>query len=111
MQLRDGRSGDAMSLALYTYGGLRFWGSREIAFRDHCVDRLAAMIRDSLLAINPAWRFERVEGPVITPAQKLSGDYTRSDVWMLMDPLGGDVPGCLRAETTPSSYEYARYLL
>ena len=99
-----------MSEALYPTGGLRFWDEREILLRDQFVARLFLAVRDPLIALNPAWQFRRVEGPVITPRSFISPEYAGDDLWTLGRPVGTEA-AALRAETTASSYLYARTLV
>ena len=99
-----------MSEALYPTGGLRFWSEREILLREQFVARLFLAVRDPLTALNPAWQFRRVEGPVVTPRPRISPEYADADLWTLGRPVGTE-SAALRAETTASSYLYAHALL
>lgn len=98
-----------MSLALYKFGGLRFWSEEEIELREAFQQRMVSVVKSSLLAINPAWSFHRVEGPCLSPRDKISPSYDDGDLFTTNHVLGGS-PLNLRAETTASSYEYARHL-
>lgn len=99
-----------MSIPLYPVGGLRFWSGQEISLRDHAIATIAETVVIGLTAINPGWRFERCEGPTLTPRNELSPAYDGDDIWLLQAPLGED-EAAMRPETTPSSYAYARHLL
>lgn len=99
-----------MSEALYELGGLRFWTEREIAVREHCISTLKFELQSALQSLNGAWRFERMEGPLLTPRRFISEAYDEGDIFMLQAKLGEDA-AALRAETTMSSYLYAMHLL
>jgi glycyl-tRNA synthetase len=99
-----------MSKALYKTGGLRFWSEFEIRLRDRFVDLTATMVRETLTEMNPAWSMRRMEGPVLTPAEFISPEYSSDDVFETNHSAGGQ-PLRLRAETTASSYLYARWLI
>jgi glycyl-tRNA synthetase len=72
--------------------------------------RLFYAIKNPLLRLNKAWRFERTEGPLLTPVAYLNSEYTDKDVWATNGIIAG-ASVVMRAETTASSYLYARYLL
>lgn len=98
-----------MSEALYELGGLRFWTEDEIELRDAFQVRAVSVVRNELLALNPAWTFSRVEGPSLSPRDRISAAYDDSDLFATNHVAGGSAL-YLRAETTPSSYAYARHL-
>jgi glycyl-tRNA synthetase len=98
-----------MSEALFGLGGLRFWHESEIELREAFQTRVASVVRRTLLDINPAWRFARCEGPILHPRSRISAAYDDADIFVTNDVRGGEAL-CLRAETTPSSYAYARWL-
>ena len=98
-----------MSESLYTIGGLRFWIENEIELREAFQARLAAVMRRELLDTNAAWRIIRVEGPCLSPRTKISAAYSDDDLFVT-NHLAGGGPLCLRAETTPSSYAWAKQI-
>lgn len=98
-----------MSEALYKLGGLRFWSEDEIELREAFQRRVAEVVRRTLLDLNPAWRFARCEGPILAPRSAIGAAYDDADVFVTNHVAGGE-PLALRAETTPSSYLYARHL-
>ena len=98
-----------MSIALYPTGQLRFWTESEISLREGIIPRLLYAVKNPLLCLNKGWRFERVEGPSLTPISYLSSAYTTEDVWATNGQTAGEAV-VMRAETTVSSYSYARYL-
>lgn len=98
-----------MSEALFQLAGLRFWHEHELDLRDAFQQQAVSVVKRSLLATNPAWRFARCEGPILHPRSQISAAYDDSDIFVTNDVRGGQ-PLCLRAETTPSSYAYARWL-
>lgn len=100
-----------MSLPLYhNIGGLRFWDDWEIELREMMVPIFARAVRDPLMTMNRAWSFYRMEGPILTPRSFVSPAYDGDDIWLLRAGLAED-EAVLRAETTPSSYEYVRFLM
>jgi glycyl-tRNA synthetase len=98
-----------MSEALFKLGGLRFWSEDEIELREAFQARVTNVIKRRLLDVNPAWRFARCEGPILHPRSQIIDAYDDSDIFITND-VRGDEALCLRAETTPSSYAYARHL-
>ena len=99
-----------MSEAFYNIGGLRFWTQEEILVREQAVQTLLNSISTPLQALNSAWSFHRMEGPILTPSSFINAAYDETDIFQLAAPLGG-APAALRAETTASSYLYAEHLL
>ena len=98
-----------MSEALYQLGGLRFWKENEINLRNIFTERVAMVVRETLLEINSAWSFARVEGPCLSPRSSISDSYSDDDIFVTNHEAGGGALA-LRAETTPTSYAYARFL-
>lgn len=98
-----------MSAALYTLGGLRFWSEEEIELREAFQMRALAVVKRGLLALNPAWSFARVEGPILAPRGEISSAYSDADLFTT-NHIGLGAELCLRAETTQSSYAAAAYL-
>lgn len=98
-----------MSKALYGLGGLRFWEEDEIELREAFQSRVISVVKSTLLKLNPAWSFHRIEGPCLSPKSEISTAYDVNDVFVTNHVAGGS-PLYLRAETTPSSYAYARHL-
>lgn len=96
-----------MSEALYGLGGLRFWSENEIELREAFQARTISVVRRTLLALNPAWCFARMEGPCLSPRSEISHSYDDDDLFATNHEAGGGAL-YLRAETTPSSYTYAR---
>lgn len=94
-----------MSLILYPTNQLRFWTENEISLREGFVPRLFYAVKNPLLKINKAWRFDRIEGPLLTPNSYISSAYESNDVWNI------DENYTMRAGTTASSYLYAKHLM
>lgn len=82
---------------------LRWWNESELEYRDLCRDRLHGLIQRTLLEMNPAWRFERVEGPMLVPRSMVNEGYSDSDLWTVEGRLG-EGTACLRPETTKTTY-------
>jgi glycyl-tRNA synthetase len=98
-----------MSETLYELGGLRFWTEDEIELREAFQARAVSVVRSTLLSMNPAWSFARVEGPCLSPRSQISAAYDDNDIFATNHIAGGG-PLYLRAETTPTSYAFARHL-
>jgi glycyl-tRNA synthetase len=98
-----------MSDALYKLGGLRFWNEQEIELREMFTTRCISTVKRTLNTINPSWQFARLEGPCLSPKGYISGSYDDDDVFCTNHVAGGGNL-YLRAETTPSSYAYAKFL-
>lgn len=99
-----------MSEALYGLGGLRFWTEDEIELREAFQLRAVSVVKRTLSAMNPAWTFARIEGPCLSPRDQISAAYDDSDLFATNHLAAGE-PLYLRAETTPSSYAFARRLM
>lgn len=90
--------------------GLPFWNEEEIKLREHFIDRISFVIKDTLLGINPAWQFFRCETPILTPLRFISWEHKNSDdLWCLNNEIACE-PLCLRPETTWGSYAVAQHL-
>lgn len=98
-----------MSEALYEFGGLRFWTEDEIELREMFAARAISVVKKTLLDMNPAWSFARMEGPILTPKSTISPEYDSNDLFVTNHEASGEFL-CLRPETTQSSYAYARFL-
>lgn len=99
-----------MSHALYQLGGLRFWTEEEIEFRDFLTKRLKTVLANTLSHMNPAWKFIRVEGPVLAPRGRVNPNYGEDDLFVTNHDAMGDKL-CLSPETTDTSYVYAKHLM
>lgn len=98
-----------MSLPLYKFGGLRFWSQEEIEAREAFQLIASRVVTRTLSGMNQAWRHYRVEGPILSPRDKISDAYSDDDLFKTNHIVGGS-PLYLRAETTPSSYAFARHV-
>lgn len=98
-----------MSEALYGIESLRFWNEDEIEMREAFQSLIANKFKRKLLSINPAWKFYRMEGPLLTPKNFISDAYDSDDIFITQISKANQ-PLVLRAETTPSSYAYAKSL-
>ena len=100
-----------MSSNLYKESAaLRFWNEEEIRLRESIISSLYSIVKNSLLDVNHAWRFYRMEGPVLTPQAHVSESYTDKDIFLTNHEAAGQKL-VLRAETTASSYLYAKELM
>lgn len=98
-----------MSKALYSLGGLRFWDESEIELREMFQSRAVSVVKRSLISLNKAWTITRMEGPCLSPRDQISASYGDDDLFCTNHTAGGGQL-YLRAETTPSSYAFARKL-
>jgi glycyl-tRNA synthetase len=90
-------------------GQLPFWNEEEIEFREMFQKRIVLVLKQTLKNLNNAWEFYRVEGPLLTPSHYVSKEYNDKDVFVTNHEISNSFL-CLRAETTASSYEYAKSL-
>lgn len=97
-----------MSQALYPIGSLRFWDENEIELRDLFQQRAVSTVKRALTDVNPAWRYFRMEGPILTPADRVSDEHISSGDVFKVSGNRGVTELVLRTETTESSYTYAR---
>jgi glycyl-tRNA synthetase len=82
--------------------GFEVYEEREIERRGHVVRVMSMVVEGVLRGLNRAWRFHRIESPVIESPGVGCGDY---ELWKVTD---GCVERTLRAETTRGSYDYGR---
>lgn len=99
-----------MSHAILPTGQLRWWTQEEIEYREDATRHLSRTIQNALLGINKAWRFERVEGPMLVPRTMVKEGYTDDDLWTVKGLIEGG-EATMRPETTASSYMAARRLI
>ena len=96
-----------MSDAFYDIESLRFYDEDEIEMREMMTKRISSVVRQTLQNVNPAWKFKRVEGPLLTPRSLVSPSYDEDDIFVTQIEKAG-AKLVLRPETTVSSYEFAR---
>ena len=86
---------------------LRFWDEPEIEHRERAQATIVSTVTRNLIRTNPAWSFRRMEGPLLTPRDFLSAEYTDADIWVTPVHLA-EQQIVLRAETTASTYAFVR---
>ncbi|OOY07290.1 aminoacyl--tRNA ligase-related protein [Thioclava sp. F36-7] len=86
---------------------LRFWNETEIEHRDRAQEMIVSTVRSNLKRTNRAWSVQRMEGPLLTPRDFLSAEYTDEDIWVTPVSIA-DQQIVLRAETTASTYAFIR---
>ena len=96
-----------MSEAYYNIESLRFYNENEIQLREMMVTRLSSVVQRTLSEVNGAWKFYRVEGPLLTPRNFVGDSYDEDDIFMTQVEKAG-AKLVLRPETTMSSYMFAR---
>jgi glycyl-tRNA synthetase len=99
-----------MSIALYSYGGLRFWSEREISRRNRIKQVLIETVKDSLRSINPAWDFHEIEGPCLMPIANMAPDQRGKEIFETNHNTDVNT-FVLRPETTATSYLYSQHLI
>jgi hypothetical protein len=88
----------------YIKNGLVFWTEEEIKLREWFVAYIQHTLSIKLLEVNQAFKFVRIEAPLLTPASFVNPTYTSDDVFAVDDLI-------LRPETTMGSYAAASHLL
>ena len=68
-------------LNLYNTNGLMFWSEREISQRESLIVSFTHAIKQHLYNMNSAWRFERCEAPILTPAEFINKNYLGEDIY------------------------------
>lgn len=96
-----------MSEAFYGIESLRFYNEDEIEMREMMTARIANVVKRTLLGVNSAWKFHRVEGPMLTPKLFVSDSYDEDDIFITQVEKAG-AKLVLRPETTKSSYMFAK---
>ena len=84
--------------------GLRTWRQSDLKLRRRIAAAITDTVDATLSSINPAWRMEECEAPLMMPCDRMSAAYTADDVFLLADAPGGHKPWALRAETTDGTY-------
>ena len=96
-----------MSDAYYDIESLRFYDEKEIELREMMISRISNTVKRTLAEVNPAWKFYRVEGPLLTPRNFVNDSYDEDDIFVTqIEKSGSNL--VLRPETTVSSYMFAR---
>jgi hypothetical protein len=90
---------------LYAKNGLIFWDAEEIKVRDMLTEQFSLAVQQNLSSQNAAFKFIRIEAPLLTPCDLIDAQYTADDIYKVADDLA------LRPETTMGSYQAARWLL
>ncbi len=106
-----------MPFNLYNSNGLIFWTEEEIRIREMVVSHMKAAIESCLVSMNSAFRFIRVEAPLLTPKMLINSSYNDDDYYGVNYNTNDDQfynePHhlSLRPETTMGSYAYAKHIL
>jgi hypothetical protein len=79
------------------------WTEREILRRESLVREIPALLLDVWRELNPAVQMERVETPILTPAEHLAGHIEAK-----FELLNAGARGYLRPETTAGTFEAMR---
>lgn len=95
---------------IYNVNSLPFFNKEEIITRKYFKDMLELNVEKILKSQNKAWEFVEIEAPILTPSEKINSNYTNEDVWF-QETKENEEKMVLRPETTPSSYEYAKFIL
>jgi glycyl-tRNA synthetase len=89
---------------LYRINGLVHWTGKEIYTRERMQSKFAEDIYDWLRSQNSAWRFDRVEAPIMIPRTLINQNYTNDDLWVFYQHDSNEPELVARPETTPSTY-------
>lgn len=83
-----------------------WWNEREIEYRDTLIRNIYQIVKDTLLDMNRAIKFKRVETPILTPPEALPGHIEAGwdKHWLKTEH------GVLRPETTAGTYEAFKQL-
>jgi len=95
---------------LFDINGLCFWDEKEIRTRNYMIETFESEIKNILLNENSAWKFHKIEAPLLNPSSLINANYTNEDIFV-QENINNETPLVLRPETTPSSYVYAQHLL
>ena len=79
------------------------WTEEEIVLRESLIQEIPAILKRVWTDLNPAVHFERVETPILTPADRLEGHIKTG-----FDLLSAGKRGYLRPETTAGTFEAFR---
>lgn len=91
---------------LYNINGLVHWTQREISLRESMQARFAEDVFGWLRGTNPAWRFDRVEAPIMIPRSMINANYTNDDLWVFHQHDENEPELVARPETTPGTYAW-----
>lgn len=67
--------------AIYDANSLPFWSEDEIMERAHLAERFQSEFKKALSERNRAWRFERIEAPMLIPRELLNPEYTDDKIF------------------------------
>lgn len=85
--------------------GFVVYDESDIAFREYAIREISTRLYNALRDLNSAWRFHRVETPLLIPSEAVSKEYDESYYFKTGEGLA------LRPETTWGSYEMLRQKL
>ena len=91
---------------LYHINGLVHWTQAEIHARERMQARFSEDVFAWLRSENPAWRFDRVEAPIMIPRSMINPNYTNDDLWVFHQHDENEPELVARPETTPSTYAW-----
>jgi glycyl-tRNA synthetase len=91
---------------LYNMNGLVHWCQSEISMRERMQTEFSETIFAWLRDVNAAWRFDRVEAPIMIPRSMISTTYTQDDLWVFDQHDEHDPELVARPETTPTTYAW-----
>ena len=69
--------------SIYDHNNLPFWSESEIEQRQHLSSRFFEETRRSMQQRNLAWRFERIEAPMLIPRELLSEEYSDEKIFAI----------------------------
>lgn len=91
---------------IYNINGLVHWQQSEISTRERMQAKFAEDVHGWLRGVNPAWRVDRVEAPIMIPRSLINANYTNDDLWVFHQHDDHEPELVARPETTPSTYAW-----
>lgn len=80
-------------ISIYDYNNLPFWSETDILARAQFADTFEQAMRLPMSDRNRAWRFERIEAPMLIPRELLNAEYTDEQIFAIPNK-----PAALRHE-------------
>jgi glycyl-tRNA synthetase len=67
---------------IFNVNGLIFWDEHEIQLRESFISSFSFKLKENLLKQNGAWKFHRIESPLLTPKELINNNYTNEDIFI-----------------------------
>ena len=79
---------------IYETNNLPFWSEDEILERAHLSERFQSELRRAMNDRNRAWRFERIEAPMLIPRELLNPEYTDEQIFSVPSSIAASRLDC-----------------